>query len=58
MTETPPGGGPTVLRMILARQLQALREKAGMSYEQAAEAIYSSPGRSAGWSEPKAASSR
>ena len=29
--------------MILARQLQALREKAGMSYEQAAEAIYSSP---------------
>jgi transcriptional regulator with XRE-family HTH domain len=43
VTETPPGGGPTVLRMILARQLQALREKAGMSYEQAAEAIYSSP---------------
>jgi transcriptional regulator with XRE-family HTH domain len=28
--------------MILGRQLQALREKAGMSYEQAAEAIYSS----------------
>jgi hypothetical protein len=28
--------------MILARQLQALREKAGLSYEQAAEAIYSS----------------
>ena len=43
MTETPPGGGPTVLRMLLARQLQALREKAGMTYEQAAEAIYSSP---------------
>ena len=43
MTETRPGGGPTVLRMILGRQLQALREKAGMSYEQAAEAIYSSP---------------
>ena len=42
MTQTQPGGGPTVLRMILARQLQALREKAGMSYEQAAEAIYSS----------------
>jgi hypothetical protein len=39
---TRPGGGPTVLRMILGRQLQALREKAGMSYEQAAEAIYSS----------------
>ncbi len=42
MTLTRPGGGPTVLRMILGRQLQALREKAGMSYEQAAEAIYSS----------------
>jgi hypothetical protein len=36
-------GGPTVLRMILARQLQDLREKAGLSYDQAAEAIYSSP---------------
>ena len=43
MTDTPPGGSPTVLRMLLARQLQALREKAGMTYEQAAEAIYSSP---------------
>jgi transcriptional regulator with XRE-family HTH domain len=43
MTETQPGGGPTVLRMILGRQLQALREKAGMSFDQAAEAIYSSP---------------
>jgi len=42
VTETQPGGSPTVLRMILARQLQALREKAGMSYEQAAQAIYSS----------------
>src|ERR1022692_3007650 len=41
VTETRPGG-PTVLRMILGRQLQALREKAGMSYEQAAAAIYSS----------------
>ena len=30
MNETRPGG-PTVLRMILGRQLQALREKAGMS---------------------------
>jgi hypothetical protein len=29
--------------MILARQLQDLREKAGLSYDQAAEAIYSSP---------------
>jgi transcriptional regulator with XRE-family HTH domain len=43
VTDTPPGGSPTVLRMLLARQLQALREKAGMTYEQAAEAIYSSP---------------
>jgi len=41
VTKAQPGG-PTVLRMILARQLQALREKAGMSYEQAADAIYSS----------------
>lgn len=35
-------GSPTVLRMILGRQLQALREKAGLSYAQAAEVIYSS----------------
>jgi Domain of unknown function (DUF5753)/Helix-turn-helix domain len=35
-------GGPTVLRMILGRQLQALREKAGLSYDQAAEAIFAS----------------
>jgi transcriptional regulator with XRE-family HTH domain len=42
VTATRQDGSPTVLRMILARQLQALREKAGMSYEQAAEAIYSS----------------
>jgi transcriptional regulator with XRE-family HTH domain len=41
VSDTRPGG-PTVLRMILGRQLQALREKAGLSYEQAAEAIYSS----------------
>jgi transcriptional regulator with XRE-family HTH domain len=33
---------PTVLRMILGRQLQALREKAGLSYAEAAEVIYSS----------------
>jgi transcriptional regulator with XRE-family HTH domain len=38
----PAPGGPTVLRIILGRQLQALREKAGVSYEQAAEAIYAS----------------
>src|SRR6266516_1495857 len=42
MSDARPGRGPTVLRMILARQLQALREKAGLSYEQAAEAIYAS----------------
>jgi transcriptional regulator with XRE-family HTH domain len=42
VTVTRPDGGPTVLRMILGRQLQLLREKAGMSYEQAAEAICSS----------------
>ena len=33
---------PTVLRMILGRQLQALREKAGLSHQQAADAIYAS----------------
>ena len=42
MTGTWPDGSPTVLRIILARQLQALREKAGMSHEQAAQAIDSS----------------
>jgi len=42
MTEAP-AGSPTVLRMILGRQLHELREKAGLSYEQAAEAIYASP---------------
>jgi transcriptional regulator with XRE-family HTH domain len=43
MNQIRPGDGPTVLRMILGRQLQALREKAGMSYDQAAGAIVSSP---------------
>ncbi|SRR6266487_2040057 len=38
----PAPGGPTVLRMIIARQLQVLRENAGLSYEQAAGAIYTS----------------
>jgi hypothetical protein len=33
---------PTVLRIILGRQLQTLREKAGLSYEQAADGIYAS----------------
>jgi hypothetical protein len=41
VTDTRPRG-PTALRMIAGRQLQALREKAGLSYEQAAGAIYSS----------------
>ena len=35
-------GSPTVLRMILGRQLKALREKADLSYPQAAAAILSS----------------
>ncbi len=35
-------GSPTVLRMILGRQLQALREQAGLSYQQAADAIFAS----------------
>jgi Domain of unknown function (DUF5753)/Helix-turn-helix domain len=38
----PAPGGPTVLRIILGRQLQALREKAGLSYDRAAEAVYAS----------------
>src|ERR1039457_1486108 len=42
MADAPAGGAPTVLRMILGRQLQALREKAGLSYEQAAESIFAS----------------
>jgi transcriptional regulator with XRE-family HTH domain len=41
MSDTRPGG-PTVLRMILGRQLQALREKAQLSYDQAAEVIFAS----------------
>jgi transcriptional regulator with XRE-family HTH domain len=36
-------GGPTALRIILGKQLQALRERAEMTFEEAAEAIYSSP---------------
>ena len=43
MNQTRPGSGPTVLRMMLGRQLQALREKAGMSYDEAADAVYVSP---------------
>jgi hypothetical protein len=39
----PASASPTVLRIILGRQLQTLREQAGMSYDQAAGAIYASP---------------
>lgn len=42
MTEATLGGGPTALRMILGKQLQALRERAGLSYEEAADAIFAS----------------
>ena len=38
----PAPASPTVLRIILGKQLQTLREKAGMSYEQAADTIYAS----------------
>lgn len=33
------GGAPTVLRVVLGRRLQHLREKAGLSYEAAGEAL-------------------
>jgi hypothetical protein len=39
----PAPASPTVLRLILGRQLQTLREQAGLSYDQAASAIYASP---------------
>jgi hypothetical protein len=42
MHESSPGSVPTVLRMMLGRQLQALRERAGLTHEQAADAIYAS----------------
>jgi transcriptional regulator with XRE-family HTH domain len=35
--------GPTVLRMILGRQLAALRQKAGLSLDEAAAEIFTSP---------------
>lgn len=34
-----PGGAPTVLRMVLGKRLQVLRENAGLSYEQAGRAL-------------------
>ena len=45
----PASASPTVLRIILGRQLQALREKAGMSFDQAAGAIYTSAWTLRGW---------
>ncbi|MEU5538221.1 helix-turn-helix transcriptional regulator [Streptomyces sp. NPDC020362] len=38
-TETDWGGAPSVLRMILGRQLEELRTRAGLSFEQAGAAI-------------------
>ncbi|GAA2628489.1 helix-turn-helix transcriptional regulator [Streptomyces vastus] len=38
-SETDWGGAPSVLRMILGRQLEELRNRAGLTYEQAATAI-------------------
>jgi|HubBroStandDraft_1064217.scaffolds.fasta_scaffold13286_5 hypothetical protein len=38
----PATGSPTVPRMILGRQLETLRERAGLSHEQAAETILAS----------------
>jgi transcriptional regulator with XRE-family HTH domain len=34
-----PGGAPTVLRMVLGKRLQHLREKAGLSFEQAGRTL-------------------
>lgn len=40
MSDTRTGGGaPTVLRIVLGKRLQQLRDKAGLSYEQAARAL-------------------
>lgn len=38
-TDSDWGGAPSVLRMILGRQLEELRTAAGLTYEQAGEAI-------------------
>lgn len=38
-TRTASGGAPTVLRLVLGKRLQHLREKAGISYEQAGKAL-------------------
>jgi DNA-binding XRE family transcriptional regulator len=34
-----PGGAPTVLRMVLGKRLQDLRERAGLTFEQAGQAL-------------------
>src|SRR5262245_38693415 len=39
VTDPRAGGAPTVLRMVLGKRLQDLREKAGLSYEQAGQAL-------------------
>ncbi|KEF16094.1 XRE family transcriptional regulator [Streptomyces rimosus] len=39
MADARSGGAPTVLRVVLGKRLQDLREKAGLSYEQAAAAL-------------------
>ncbi|MFG2223009.1 helix-turn-helix domain-containing protein [Streptomyces sp. NPDC050161] len=39
MAEARSAGAPTVLRVVLGKRLQDLREKAGLSYEQAAKAL-------------------
>lgn len=39
MTEPRPANAPTVLRMVLGKRLQDLRERAGLSYEDAAAAL-------------------
>ena len=39
MADARSGGAPTVLRVVLGKRLQDLREKAGLSFEQAARAL-------------------
>ncbi|MDX3071447.1 helix-turn-helix transcriptional regulator [Streptomyces sp. MI02-7b] len=39
MSEARPSSAPTVLRVVLGKRLQDLREKAGVSYEDAARAL-------------------
>lgn len=39
MSEARPASAPTVMRVVLGKRLQYLREKAGLSYEQAARSL-------------------